>query len=51
MPHAIDSVNALFDALAIFGHAAIAAVLQGDLRFEMPFKPGATVLDELGLQA
>jgi ketosteroid isomerase-like protein len=50
MPRAIDTVIALFDALADFDHSAIAATLHEDLRFEMPFEPGAPVLDKAGLQ-
>jgi uncharacterized protein len=50
MAPAIDTVTALFDALAGFDHAAIAATLHEDLRFEMPFEPGAPSLDKDGLQ-
>jgi ketosteroid isomerase-like protein len=50
MPRAIDSVTALFDALADFDQTAIAAVLHDDLRFEMPYEPGPPVLDKAGLQ-
>lgn len=43
-------MSALFDALADFDHSAIGAILHEDLRFEMPFEPGAPALDKAGLQ-
>jgi hypothetical protein len=50
MPSAVETVIALFDALARFDNAAIAAVLHDDLRYDLPFGPDMPTLDKAGLQ-
>jgi uncharacterized protein len=49
MSSPVETVRALFNALARFDNAAIAAVLHDGLRYELPFEPDMPTLDKAGL--
>lgn len=48
-PSAVETVAALFDAIARFDTATVAGILHNDLRHELPFEPGMPTLDKPGL--